>query len=207
MHGLVLPAELPPVVDRQLGLAACGGARAPARIGSVGSRELADAGSAVALLGHDPLHHVGRAGERAGYVVGLALLASGVVHGIIHLVEGSAWAGTVSWRKPTAFGLSFGLTLLCLTWVTARLGLGRRRTNALIGTLVLASILEVGIITLQQWRGVPSHFNRSTPLDTALFLTTGVGIIVMATAIVLIAVCALRRLDASPVVTSAARPS
>jgi hypothetical protein len=28
--------------------------------------------------------------------------------------------------------------------------------------------VEVGLITLQQWRGVPSHFNRSTPFDASV---------------------------------------
>lgn len=34
--------------------------------------------------------------------------------------------------------------------------------------LALAVLVEVGQITLQQWRGVPSHFNRATALDALI---------------------------------------
>lgn len=32
----------------------------------------------------------------------------------------------------------------------------------------LALVVEVGLITLQQWRGEPSHFNESTPFNTLI---------------------------------------
>src|SRR5215510_7606043 len=52
VDGLVLPAELPLVVDGQLRLALIGCADASRLVRPVGPRKLADAGSAVRLIGH-----------------------------------------------------------------------------------------------------------------------------------------------------------
>ena len=47
--------------------------------------------------------------------------------------------------------------------------LRRRSSDLLLFTLFgLAMLIEVGLITFQQWRGVTSHFNRATPFDAAV---------------------------------------
>ena len=38
----------------------------------------------------------------------------------------------------------------------------------LLALFGVAMLVEVGLITLQQWRGVASHFNRATPFDTII---------------------------------------
>jgi hypothetical protein len=57
---------------------------------------------------------------------------------------------------------------------------------ALVGTCSLADVL---IITLQVWRGVPSHFNTATKFDTLLFILSGLAVmpitLVVATLLVL----------------------
>jgi hypothetical protein len=68
--------------------------------------------------------------ERVGYLTGILLLASGLVHLAILLTSGGSWNGPLSWRKPTTFGLSFGLTLMTIVWVTSFVRL-RERTRAL----------------------------------------------------------------------------
>lgn len=121
-----------------------------------------------------------RAGQSLLYVAGWVLLAGGCLHVAVWLADGGPLDGPVSWRKPILFGLSGGVTLLSLGWA---LGVMRPKAgdDAVAGALAVAMLAEVGLITLQQWRGVPSHFNRATPLDASI-LNAIEGLIVMATA-------------------------
>src|SRR3954471_6848448 len=109
----------------------------------------------------------GEAGSRDPALLRLAglLVASGVLHAGVQLVVGGPWDGPVSWRKPTTFGLAFGVTLATLVWVTRFVAISapaRRRLLTLFGA---ACLLEVTVITVQAWRKVPSHFNTTTALD------------------------------------------
>lgn len=101
------------------------------------------------------------------YAVGCVLVASGCVHTLVWLIDGTSWGGPVSWRKPILFGFSAGVTVISVGWVAARL---RRRLgdSLLLTTFSVAMLLEVGLITVQQWRGVGSHFNRGTPFDASV---------------------------------------
>src|SRR3569833_2274587 len=74
----------------------------------------------------------GRRVERVCYAIGAALLASGLFHLLVFAIDGGPWEGPVSWRKPTTFGLSFGLTLITIAWVTSFLTLGARARTALL---------------------------------------------------------------------------
>ncbi|MCH9682699.1 MAG: hypothetical protein K0V04_14785, partial [Deltaproteobacteria bacterium] len=116
--------------------------------------------------------------------LGLALLASGVLHIGVQLITGDPWAGPVSWRKPIVFGLSGGLTTLSLGWAIGALSATRWR-RITTRAFVVAMALEVGLITLQAWRGVASHFNIATPTDIAVWSAMGVlvGIIAVVVAI------------------------
>src|SRR5215216_6688922 len=40
---------------------------------------------------------------------GTLLMASGLAHAVVAVIDGGAWWGPVSWRKLTVFGLSLGL--------------------------------------------------------------------------------------------------
>ncbi len=94
------------------------------------------------------------------YAVGAALVAVGVVHLGVFAVGGGPWEGPLSWRKPITFGLSFGVTTLAVAWIATFLRLGRRAGAWLLGTFNVAMALEVAWVTLQVWRGVPSHSPR-----------------------------------------------
>lgn len=95
------------------------------------------------------------------------LLLSGLAHLLIWSIAGGSWEGGVSFRKPILFGFSAGLTAGSLAWLWGKLK-ARSGDQWLIRLLAAALLLEVGLITLQFWRGVPSHYNLTTSLDTAI---------------------------------------
>jgi hypothetical protein len=109
-------------------------------------------------------------------VIGLVLVASGLVHILVWAVLGGPWEGPVTWRKPILFGISGGLTSLSLGWAWSQLP-WRRGDGWLAATAAWALLIEVAAIDLQAWRGVASHFNRSTPLDSFLYDAMGVLIL------------------------------
>ena len=107
----------------------------------------------------------GRRVERAGYVISVLLLTSGLMHLAILLATGGSWEGPLSWRKPAAFGVSFGLTLATVIWVSSFVALRERTRLALLGSFIAACAWETALVSVQTWRGVPSHFNVETVLD------------------------------------------
>ena len=107
---------------------------------------------------------------------GVLLLESGAAHLVVWAVAGGPWEGPVSWRKPILFGISGGLTCLSLGWAWAQLP-WRRGDAWLAATVAWALLVEVCLINLQTWRGVASHFNRSTPFDSWLYDAMGLLIL------------------------------
>ena len=117
--------------------------------------------------------------DRRGWplaVIGLVLIASGLGHLIVWAMLGGPWEGPVTWRKPILFGISGGLTSLSLGWAWSNLP-WRRGDRWLAASVAWALLIEVAAIDLQAWRGVASHFNRSTPLDSFLYDAMGVLIL------------------------------
>ena len=118
---------------------------------------------------------------------GLLLVASGFLHLGVYFFYGGPWEGEVSWRKPILFGISAGLTSLSMGWVWANLT-QCKHDFFLSCTAALALLIEVGLIDLQQWRGVPSHFNRATFLDSAIYNTMGLLILWVTGVIILLTI-------------------
>jgi hypothetical protein len=111
-------------------------------------------------------------------------------------VAGGSASGPLSWRKPTTFGISFGITTLTLGWVAAYLPV-RRATGWVASCLLCASTtLEVAWVALQHARGVPSHFNTATTLDNDLFLIGGAAIAVTVLVVAAMTLAAFTRMTA-----------
>ena len=146
-----------------------------------------------------------RPAQRFAYLAGAVLILAGLAHLAAWLVVGGAWQGPVSFRKPTTFGVSFGLTTITLSWVTGRLRISDRARWLLLGPLAVADATEVAWVAVQRWRGVASHFNFTTTLDTALFLLGGAAIAVTVTVIVVLTVLVFTRLAAPPSMAVAIR--
>jgi hypothetical protein len=136
------------------------------------------AGTAAAVLG---AVRGARPAERLSYGIGAVLITSGLFHLIVFFVAGGPWDGPVSWRKPFTFGVSFGLTLIAITWVTSYLRIGARIRTPLFTLFAADCVLEVTGISGRAWRHEPSHLNLTTPrrppltADSAVAMSLAVG--------------------------------
>jgi hypothetical protein len=144
--------------------------------------------------------------ERVAYLVAAALFVSGLVHVTVLLVTGRSWLGPLSLRKAATFGLSFGLTLASVTWATGLLSMRRRPRAALLVAFTVACVVEVLLVTVQAWRGVPSHFNFSTPVDTVVSMTlAGGGFVIVLTGLGFTAAALRATRDTAPSIRLAVR--
>jgi hypothetical protein len=137
--------------------------------------------------------------ERVGYVVGALLLTSGLIHMGILALSGGSWDGPLSLRKPAVFGLSFGLTLITIVWAVSFLPLRGRTRGILLGAFTAASIVETALVSLQAWRGVPSHFNVETTVDALVSRSLAAGGVALVAIIVVLTFAAFRRNPTVPI--------
>ena len=123
-------------------------------------------------------------------VAAMVLGASAGVHLGVLLATGGDWTGAVSFRKPITFGISVGLLLWTCGWVMDRLPSRKRLESVLSAVLIGTGLVEVGLITAQAWRGVPSHFNFTTTTDSLIFSAMGASIGVFSLALIGLAIWA-----------------
>ncbi|MBB6346208.1 uncharacterized membrane protein YhaH (DUF805 family) [Nonomuraea muscovyensis] len=102
----------------------------------------------------------------------MAVLALVSALGLV--VDGRTLMGQGVWLKPFKFAVSFSLYAITLAWMIAQGGRWRR-TLWWLGTVAVGGFVtpEIAAITFQAARGVPSHFNFSTGLDTTVFMVMG----------------------------------
>ena len=73
--------------------------------------------------------------DRWCYAVGAVLVASGLLHLGVAAVDPRPWTGPLSWRKPVTFGLSFGIVLMTVVWVSSYLRISPRLRAVTAGGL------------------------------------------------------------------------
>ncbi len=113
--------------------------------------------------------------QRVAFAVGAALFVSGLVHLAVLAISGGPWTGPISLRKAASFGLSFGLTLVTVAWVTHFVRLAPRLRLILVGAFTAVCVVETALVSLQAWRGRASHFNFETGFDTAVSMSLAAG--------------------------------
>jgi hypothetical protein len=84
--------------------------------------------------------------------------------------------GVSVWLKPAKFALSITVYLLTMAWLLGELRRARRVVVLLAAVIIGAMLTEQLLITLQAARGTTSHYNSSTPFDSAVFSLMGFGV-------------------------------
>lgn len=94
--------------------------------------------------------------------------------------------GVSVWLKPFKFACSIFLYLFTIAIFLSYLPVPSRLAS-LVGLIVSVSMLiEIGLIGMQAFRGVTSHFNFSTPFDGAVFQVMGGVILINTLAVALL---------------------
>lgn len=131
-------------------------------------------------------------------------MLSGLVHVGVWLIDGGSWEGPLAWRKPILFGLSGGITTISVGWV---LGLVKRWSvdRWLSAAFVVMILAEVFLISMQTWRGTPSHFNENTFFDTVVFHWMGYLVTAITGLIALLTLRTFGALSTTPAMNVAVR--
>lgn len=135
----------------------------------------------------------------------LAMLGLAVLSTAGWVLDDRILGGSRIWAKPLKFSLSFAIYAVTLAWLISMLPRHRRLAWWSGTVLAVASVLEMVAVVTQVVRGRPSHFNVSTPLDSAIFSAMGmlVAVIFLATLVVAV-LLSVTRLD-DPVTSLALR--
>jgi len=126
-----------------------------------------------------PIHDL-RAALRRAFATNAPLALAGSVFAL-------AFAGTLvgvavdhrvitampAWVKPAKFMVSSAIYSFTLVWMLGFVRGHRRLVAASAWITVVAIVVEDALIALQAARGTTSHFNFSTPLNTAIFGVMG----------------------------------
>ena len=116
--------------------------------------------------------------DRPLTAVGLGMFAMLAATAVALAVDPRQITGVSAWLKPAKFAGSIAIYTLTLAWVFSYLP-DWVRTRRVVGWVTaIAMIIEIVLIDLQAWRGVPSHFNVGTALDGAVFSIMGAAIVV-----------------------------
>jgi len=146
--------------------------------------------------------------QRLAYWAGYAVMLTGLIHLLTFpFIDGAAWSGPIGYRKLVVFGLSAGFTLVTMGWLLKFYPPKPRLHTAMMSVMAAALVIEIIIINTQHFRGLPSHFNVGTALDTILWTTMGLSILCFALVSTTQAILAFGKLKATPAMKLAIRTS
>jgi hypothetical protein len=144
-----------------------------------------------------------RRGHRGLFAFAVAMAVLAPVLAVLAVVDHRVLLGAPLWLKPLKFAISFVAYSGTLAWMLGRLREGTMQRTG--WTIVVASALEMAIITGQAALGHKSHFNTDGGLGTALFDVMGATIVVLWLATLAVALRFLRGRGTDPVVATAVR--
>lgn len=141
-----------------------------------------------------PAPAVCRFAPRTLLTIATVIAAVSLVVALVGLaVDPRSIQGAPAWLKPMKFGISITLYLVTMRWMLSFVHGHRRLQWAITGVMLVTLTAEIVLIDMQVLRGTTSHFNKSTPFDTAVFNGMGGLVTMLFLATVIAAVLVLRR--------------
>src|SRR5258707_13018028 len=125
--------------------------------------------------------------------VSLLMLVVLAASGVGLLVDARVIAGAPAWLKPAKFAASIAVYGFPVAWFLSHLPAWPRTRHIAGGTMAIVSIVEIGAISMQAWRGTTSHFNVSTTFDRTIFVVMGVAILALWVSSIAVAVALWRQ--------------
>lgn len=117
----------------------------------------------------------------------LCLLVAAALTSLAALLDDRMLGHVGVWIKPLKFQLAMAVQTATIAWALSHMDAATRQRAMPQGVWLLwlaVVVFEAGYISLQCGRGVPSHFNRLTPLESALgsVMAAGASLLVLVTA-------------------------
>jgi hypothetical protein len=142
----------------------------------------------MALM-HEPVNVV-----RRMWALCFVLLTAAAMTSVAALFDERTIGHVGVWTKPLKFQLALSFQTATIAWALSKLDrptLDRAMPRSLWRLWLTVVLFEASYITLQGGRGVLSHFNRSTPLESVLGTVMAAGASILVLTTVWVGVCAL----------------
>lgn len=124
-------------------------------------------------------------------VIAMLLTLAAALIGLI--VDPRVITGAPAWLKPAKFALSITIYAATLVWLLGFVR-GHQRVVHLVTWVTTGGLLvEMALIVEQVIRGTTSHFNVSTPLNSAIWGIMGTTVVAIWTATLILGIALLRQ--------------
>ena len=118
---------------------------------------------------------------------------------VLSIVDTRLVTGAPVWFKPMKFAISITLYTATLIWMLTYVNGHRRLVNIIAIGTTAGFFVELFVIFVQAARGLRSHYNVATPLDSVMFTFMGTFVIVIWAMNILAAILLMRqKLDNKP---------
>jgi hypothetical protein len=119
----------------------------------------------------DLIEHI-KTGDRTLYVTGLVHLMLAILFLALIYFDQRTIPHENVWMKPFRFAVSIFLFTCAYAWIS-RFYTYKRLIRFINYLIAICMFIEIALISMQAFRGVPSHFNSTTPFDVAVYSVMG----------------------------------
>jgi Domain of unknown function (DUF4281) len=114
--------------------------------------------------------------NRALTITGMAMVIVLLATLVGLLIDHRVITGAPAWLKPAKFAISVSVYCFTFVWLLGFVENHPRLTRLVANVTAISLIVEMIVIVMQAARGITSHFNVTTPLNTLLWSTMGLFI-------------------------------